>query len=126
TATFDDKNVGTGKTVTLAGATLAGADAGNYNLAGVSTTTADITKYDVTGSFTASNKIYDATTAATVASSFPGTILLTDVVTFTGGTATFNNKNVGTGKTVTLAGATLAGADAGNYNLLSVNTTTAD
>ena len=35
--------------------------------------------------------------------------------TLTGGTATFDNKNVGTGKTVTLTGATLTGADAGNY-----------
>ena len=30
--TFDDKNVGTGKTVTVTGLSLSGADAGNYVL----------------------------------------------------------------------------------------------
>ena len=49
-----------------------------------------------------------------------------DVVTLSGGTATFADKNVGTGKTVTLTGAVLGGADAGNYMLGSVDTTTAD
>ena len=46
-----------------------------------------------------------------------------DTVSLAGGTATFDNKNVGTGKTVTLTGATLTGADAGNYTLTSVGTT---
>ncbi|MBY0477471.1 MAG: T9SS type A sorting domain-containing protein, partial [Chitinophagaceae bacterium] len=36
------------------------------------------------------------------------------------------DKNVGNGKTVTLTGATLSGSEAGNYNLVSVNTTLAD
>ncbi len=128
TATFSDKNVGTGKTVTLTGATLGGTDAGNYNLASVNTTTADITKFDVTGSFLADNKVYDATDAATVTtgSRSVAVVFSGDNLTLTGGTATFSDKNVGTGKTVTLTGATLGGTDAGNYNLASVNTTTAD
>jgi len=49
-----------------------------------------------------------------------------DDVSLTGGTATFADANAGTGKIVTLAGATLSGAAAGNYALASVNTTTAD
>jgi uncharacterized protein YjbI with pentapeptide repeats len=126
TATFDDKNVGTGKTVTLSGATLSGTDAGNYDLVSVSTTTANITAFEVTGSFTADNKIYDATDAATVLTRSPGAIFSGDDVTLTGGTATFDDKNVGTGKTVTLSGATLSGTDAGNYDLTSVSTTTAN
>ena len=32
------------------------------------------------------------------------------------GAATFNNKNVGTGKTVTIVSPTLSGTDASNYN----------
>jgi hypothetical protein len=48
-----------------------------------------------------------------------------DAVWLTGGTATFSDKNVGTGKTVTLTGAGLAGLDAANYRLTSVSTTTA-
>ena len=61
TATFDTKDIGTGKTVTLSGATLAGADAGNYVLDAVATTTADITALHITGRFTARAR---STTAA--------------------------------------------------------------
>ena len=127
TATFDTKNVGTGKTVTLTGATLSGTDAGNYILGSVATTTADITPKTVTGSFASANKPYDGTTdasatARSVAGTLPG-----DVVTLSGGTAAFADKNVGTGKTVTLTGATLGGADAGNYALsVAPITTTAN
>ena len=42
------------------------------------------------------------------------------------GTATFDNKLVGTGKTVALSGAALSGTDAGNYSLGSVSNTTAN
>ena len=65
---FANKNVGTGKTVTVSGGTLTGTDAGNYQLTSASgTTTANITPatLTVTG-FTAQNKVYDATAAATV------------------------------------------------------------
>ena len=125
TATFGSRTVGTGKTVTLAGATLSGADAGNYSLASVSTTTADITAKSLTGSFTAPNKVYDGTTAATVNTPSLTGVISGDTVTL-GGTATFDNKNVGTGRTVTLNSPTLGGADAGNYSLTSVSTVTAN
>ena len=101
TATFDNKNVGTAKTVTVTGITLSGADAGNYTLNSTATTTADITARDRDRrSVTADNKVYDGTTAATRhplahrrrrrRRREPDS-----------GTATFANKNVGTGKTVT-------------------------
>jgi YDG domain/Bacterial Ig-like domain (group 3) len=126
TAAFSDKSVGTGKTVTLTGASLSGADAGNYVLDSVGTTTADITALHITGSFTAANKTYDGGTDATVlARALSGTISGDDV-DLDGGTAAFSDKNVGTGKTVTLTGASLSGADAGNYVLDSVATTTAN
>src|SRR6266545_428593 len=126
TATFNDKTVANGKTVTLTGATLAGADAGNYVLDSVSTTTANITALHVTGSFTADNKQYDGNNSASVLTRSPGAVIGGDAVTLDGGTATFNDKTVANGKTVTLTGATLAGADAGNYVLDSVSTTTAN
>ena len=44
TAAFDTKDVGSGKTVTLTGASLAGSDAGNYTLSSVATASADIVK----------------------------------------------------------------------------------
>ena len=43
-------------------ATLSGADAGNYTLTTVATTTADITPKPITGSFTAADKVYDGNT----------------------------------------------------------------
>jgi hypothetical protein len=50
-----------------------------------------------------------------------------DTVTLNTGSATgaFSNANIGTGKTVTVSGLTLSGADAGNYSLTQP-TTTAD
>jgi hypothetical protein len=126
TATFSDKNVGNGKTVTLSGATLDGTDAGNYTLSSVATTTANITALAITGSFSAGNKVYDGTTAATITSRNLSGVISGDTVSLTGGTATFADKNVGTGKTVTGAGFTLSGTDAGNYTLSSVGTATAN
>jgi len=126
TATFSDKTLAWGKTVTLTGATLSGGDAGNYVLDSVATTTANITVLHITGTFTAANKVYDGSNSATVLTrSLSGTIM-GDVVSLAGGIATFSNKNVGMGKTVTLTGATLSGGDAGNYVLDSVATTTAN
>ena len=66
TATFANKNVGTDKTVTLTGAALAGADAGNYS--------SELGRDDDRehhgeadhGHFTAANKVYDGNTSATV------------------------------------------------------------
>ena len=73
TATFSDKNVGTGKTVTGTGFSLSGSAAGNYTLASSTlTTTANITALTVTGSFTAAGKAYDdATTATTISTKHP-------------------------------------------------------
>ena len=126
TATFSDQNVGTGKTVTLTGAGLSGTDAPNYVLDSVATTTANITAKHITGSFTADNKVYDGNNTATVLTRSLIGVISPDVVTLIGGTATFSSKNVGMGKTVTLTGATLSGADVGNYLLESVAPTTAN
>src|SRR5207244_4168669 len=126
TATFVDKFVGTGKVVTLTGASLSGGDAGNYVLDSVATTVANITAKHITGNFTADNKEYDGNNSATVATRSLNATIMGDVVSLTGGTATFADKIVGIGKTVTLAGASLSGLDAGNYVLASAATTTAN
>src|SRR5262249_24468990 len=68
----------------------------------------------------------DGTTNATVLTTSLGAVLGGDDVTLTAGPASFSDKNAGTGKTVTLAGAVLSGADVGNYVLDAVTTTTAD
>jgi hypothetical protein len=126
TATFGNKNVGSGKTVTLSGAGLTGGDAGNYTLSSVDTATADITALSITGSFTANNKVYDGQVTATFNSPRLNGVVAGDSVALAGGTATFADKNVGNGKTVTLSGAGLTGTDAGNYTLSSVSQSTAN
>ena len=72
----------------------------------------------VTASFTAANKVYDGTTAATVQGTVVGK-LTGDTVNLTGGVAAFQNKNAGTGKTVDISGFVLSGASAGNYTLVA-------
>src|SRR5690606_14376203 len=75
-AVFADEDVGTGKAVTLAtngSGVLSGEDANNYilNTSGLSEVTADITPATLTvgGSFTALNKVYNATTVADIIAS---------------------------------------------------------
>lgn len=118
---FVDKNVGTGKTVTISGLSLSGASSGNYLLT-QPTTTANITTagLTVTG-VTASGKAYDGGTGVTlnVASAALSGVILGDSVTLGTGSAvgTFSDKNVGVGKTVTVSGLTIGGTDSGNYSL---------
>ena len=126
TASFNDKNVGMAKTVTLTAATLGGTDAGNYALDSVVTTTANIIALHITGTFTADNKVYDGSTSATVLTRLLVGAVSADAVNLSGGTANFSDKNAGNGKTVTLVGASLTGTDAGNYVLDSVATTAAN
>ncbi|OTG66601.1 YDG domain-containing protein [Acinetobacter silvestris] len=123
TGTFSDKNAGTGKTVTINGISLSGADAGNYNLVNnTASSTADISKANLNiGGITANNKTYDGKNTATLNTDgaiFNG-IIVGDDLALTGATGTFSDKNAGTGKTVTISGISLSGADAGNYNLVN-------
>ena len=126
--TFVQTGVGTGIAVTanLGGLALSNA---NYTISGVtSPLTANIAAktLTVTGT-TASNKVYDGTVSATPsfsASALSG-VISGDAVALvtTGGSATFANKNVASGKTVTVAGLSLSGGDAGNYSLTQPTTT---
>ncbi len=125
--TFDTKDAGTGKTVTVSGLLLTGADIGNYTL-GVVTTTADVTAVTLTvDGITAAGKVYDGTTTAaldTSAASLVGVVSGDDVtLDTTGAVGAFDTKNVGTGINVTVSGLALAGADAGNYTLTEPSTT---
>ena len=118
-AVFDDKNAGTDKTVTAAVAI----SNGNYSLSNSSaSTTANISPKPITGAFAANDKVYDGTTAATVAGLNLVGVVDKDEVALNGGVATFADKNVATGKTVTLAEAELTGADKDNYSLTQVAT----
>jgi filamentous hemagglutinin family protein len=120
---FDNKNAGTGKTVTVGGISLAGADAGNYRFNTTATTQADITPRALNVAATAASKVYDGNTLAQL--SFTDDRIAGDVLTLAGN-GNFDNKNAGTGKTVTVGGISLAGADAGNYSFNTTATTQAD
>ncbi len=62
------------------------------------------------------DKIYDATTGATLSGTAAVSALGSDSVSVTGtGAGSFADKNAGANKAVTVSGYTLAGADAGNY-----------
>lgn len=114
TGTFDNKNAGNGKTVTIGAITTGGADAGNYVATTANATaTANISQKAITTAVAAANKVYDGTTAATATVSAAG-LVAGDAVTFTGN-GSFDTKNVGNGKTVTLGPVTVGGADAANY-----------
>ena len=122
-ASFTNKTVGNGKPVNVKGISISGTDSGNYAPAStVALTTANITAAPLTVSgITASNKIYDARTTATLKTN--GAVLVgvlagdTVVLGVSGARGAFSDKNVGTGKTVTVSGLTIAGASSGNYKL---------
>jgi hypothetical protein len=129
TGNFADKNVGTAKAVTLSGLSLVGADAGNYVLTQSGSLSADITQATLSVSgLVADNKVYDATTLATLSGfGSVGPVLGSDSVALSGAsTGSFTDKNVGTGKAVTVTGLTLIGADAGNYVLTPPGSLSAD
>ena len=132
TGSFADKNVGTGKTVSVSGLSLSGTDAGNYTLI-LTGLTADITLADftVTG-LIAYDKVYDGNITAILGGTPIVTAIGSDIVNIDGtAVGSFADKNVGTGKEITVTGLTLSGTDSGNYNLiqqtgLTANITKAD
>ena len=133
TATFTTPGVGDAKAVNVSGFALGGSSASNYTLSQPTGLSANVTPIalTVTG-LTASNKVYDATTTATVnagGAALGAGVLPAEtgnVTLNTGAIAgTFANANVGTNKTVTVSGLslTLTGSATGNYQLTQPTTT---
>lgn len=115
-AGFSDDNVGTGKAVNVVGIQITGSNAGNYELASTTaSTTASIASRTLTVVAIGQNRTYDGTTNATV--TFSDNHLAGDTITVTNASASFGDKYVGTGKTVTITGIGITGASAGNYSL---------
>ena len=92
----------TGKSVSVAGITISGADAGNYTANATAATTADITPRALTVSATGVDKAYDGTTTATVTLSDDR--VSGDTLSLAYASAAFADKHVGTGKTVSVSG----------------------
>ena len=115
---FNNANVGNGKTVTIT-SSYGGADVNNYTITDQASTTANVTTKSLTATASAANKVYDASNTATTTLTLSG-FIGTETVTSTN-SSTFNNKNVGTGKTVTVNSITLAdgtnGGLAANYSI---------
>ena len=78
---------------------------------------------DLTVSATGVNKVYDGTTNATV--TLTDNRLTGDILVVAYVSAGFEDKNVGTNKTVTVTGISVTGPDAGNYSFNSTASTTA-
>ncbi|MDO4374695.1 MAG: YDG domain-containing protein [Clostridia bacterium] len=123
---FDDKNVGTNKTVTNATTpiTLTGADAGNYNLTNpIVELTADITAKPVTVTAAVAEKTYNGRTDdANVTMSAPE-LIAGDDVQFDKVTGTYVTADAGDAVKVE-ATYIIGGKDAGNYSLNVVKTAT--
>src|SRR5690606_15419513 len=76
---------------------------------------------------TVSDKIYDASTTATLGGSAAVTGLRSDDAVGSGiASGQFADKNVGTGKTIAVSGNSLSGDDAGNYNIVQQSGLSAD
>lgn len=117
TSSFDDKYAGTGKTVTVDQIRLTGADAGNYRLEGAgATTTATIDQRLLTlTQLAALDKIYDQTVRADLSAGGDDRVRGDQVtVALTG---SFDTRQVGRNKTVTVTGIQLSGDDASNYRV---------
>ena len=127
TGSYDTKNAGTGKTVSVSGLSLSGIDAGNYTLSSTSVGGAigTINQALLTASLTGTaSRTYDGTTTATLADanySLAGIISGDTVVLNDPTTGSYDTKNAGTGKTVSVSGLSLSGIDAGNYTLSSTS-----
>ena len=116
---FDDKHVATGKNVALT-SRYSGADVGNYIIANQAEATAAITAkaLTITG-MTAANKVYDSTTSATLSGGVLSGLVGTETLSFSGQSGVFSGKDAGSGKSVTVTGATLGTGSglASNYSL---------
>ena len=128
-AVFTNKNVGSGKTIFVSGLTIVGTDAMNYLLSNTNVVaTASIVAAPLTVSgITASNKIYDAKTAAilNVSAVILNGAVGGDLLTLSTANAkgAFANKNVGANKTVAITGLAVGGTNAANYSLVQPSAT---
>jgi fibronectin-binding autotransporter adhesin len=120
--TYDTRNVGAGKTVSVIGLAISGSSAGNYALSSTSASAAigTISQTNITVTAAANTKTYDGTTSAAATPAVTsGGIQTGDAGHFT---ETYDTQNVGTGKTLTPAGTVTDGNSGANYNYSFVAT----
>ena len=114
TAFFADKNAANGKLVTIDGLALTGSKSTNYSLV-QPTRTANITKLPITITAVTDSRVYDGTTNSSgipiLSAGTPLAVGDSEPVW----TQTFNNKNAGTGKSLTPSGLVDDGNNGLNY-----------
>jgi hypothetical protein len=124
TSTSHNYIVGT-FTLTPSAATSGTFTASNYNITYANAPTGlTVTAKGLTVGATGVNKTYDGTTTAAVTLS--DNRISGDVFTDSYTAANFTDKHVGTGKSVSVTGIGISGADAGNYSFNTTASTTAD
>jgi hypothetical protein len=117
-AAFVSAKVGTDIPVNVSGYTLTGIGAGNYSLTQPTGLTADITVATLTITATANTKIYDGSTTAVA---IPTTSGLQASDSVTGLVETYDTKNAGAGKTLSVTAYTVNDSNNGNnYTITTV------
>src|SRR5581483_7079097 len=122
--TYDNKNAGTGKTLTVSpGYTVNDGNSGNnYTVTTVTNTTGVINKAALTITAATNTKTYDGTTSAAAVPTASG---LVGGDTVTGLAETYDTKHVGTGKTLSVSAYTVNDGNSGNnYTVTTVTNTT--
>ena len=120
--TFADKNVGTGKAVSVTGLGLTGADANNYSLSQPALS-ANITQASLSVlGMSANNKTYDRSTSASINTSQASLngVVTGDSVSLSASNVygAFADSSVANAKTVSIYGLGISGIDSSNYNLV--------
>ena len=118
TAAYDNKNVGTGKTVTFTCFSLTGDQARNYRLVSQpASVTADITAKEITLSVSVKDKVFDGTTKAELDTVTHTDFVAGDDVELVNGEPSFAYPCVRADIPIRFTDFRLTGADAGNYQL---------
>ena len=121
---FNNKLVGTSKILTPSGSVDERNGGHNYQVVFVDVH-GIINALAINGRITAENKEYDGNTKAIILTRSLTGVFSGDLVSYTGGTANFDTKDVGTNKIVMATGLFLSGSDALNYTVNSIANTTA-
>jgi hypothetical protein len=126
--TYDNKDIGTLKTLTPTGSVNDGNSGNNYSVTFVPVNTGTITTKALTVSgITAASKVYDGTTNATLNTALAALVGVCGLDTVTLDTSAavgaFITKDIGTNKLVIISGITIGGADVANYTLTQPTTT---
>ncbi len=130
TAAYNDVNVGTNKTVSVTGLKLKGTDVGNYKLQSTSINgaigeikpqqkiTLTITLKNITKVYDGNNTANVTTNDFTISNIQGSDDVSLDLANIT---ASYDNKNVGTNKTITVNGLALKGTNANKYQLVTTS-----